>query len=1727
MWRKFVIILIFLLSLFSLKTHNVFAISASVANSSTASSTQPSTMRHIVRTSEATLHAFVQMGTNTSTCGTGGLWWMNSTNSGTSWNCGSQLSSDTANLMYADARADSSNNIYVVYSVANTGRNNVYDVLYRKISYNGSSSWTVNSAQTVLDGSGTETAFHYANIELQGTTRVWLATRYFDGTNYGITVYYSDSLGTTPSWTQSAATIDTAGTNSLYHIPTQVRFSTKIGVIYNIESGSDMAWRFRSDSDGLSTWNSETILSTTYLIRSASFSAVGDSNGNVYFAANGAGAVHFSHYLSSWSTIAVVSSSVINDQFASVDTDGTSVWVLYGDTTGITGGVNRKLVYKKGVSPFATGNFDASPTTVTSYHGTFDKVWLYDASANTYQDETTDSGNTTTADIAHSDSGRIVKDNGDMIFLGKSTTFDAISWAISTNSSGGTNIWEYCSAVDGNVICSTWSSLTITTTSNAGWKANGFLAFTPPVDWQASKLNGDGSAYYYVRDRTTGLYTTGPIGTQITTIPLPSFAGLAATTSGIYGLWTENEIAVTKIRYQTILTFNNNPNIPSLLGDHTSGAFTSDNTPTLTFSISDPDSSDMVRYNIQIDDTVNFSSPVVDYTSDLAVQGATSFTVGQAAGSGSYSVGNSGQSLSDENYYWQVKAIDNGLAQSSYSEANSGAIAFKVDTTAPTIPGTPTNSSPANDSTPTWSWNVSSDNGSGLASTPYMIEWSQTSDFSSGVSSSSSNSSSFTHSTPLPDGTWYFRIKTSDAVGNQSNFSTNGSTVIDTTAPAISLNALSPDPNNDNTPSIDGSAIDVSGTINTVEYQIDGISGTWTNCTANDDNFNSASENFSCNVTPAMTNGPHTIYVRASDSNENTTDDISASTDNFTIDVTPPTVIVIPLSPDPGSDNTPSISGISNDTITNLTLIQYQVDSTSGTWTACSVDEGTPDEQSEPFTCTANSLVDGLHTIYIRATDSANNTTALADYGFDSFVIDTVMPTVSIIAVSPDPGNETTPTITGTATDIGGAITNVQFQMNSTSGSWSNCEADDGSFNNFVESFSCTTPTLSDGNQTIYIKTIDNVSNESSIASDSFVIDTTIPNNFELISPRSDDYTKSERQIFKWKAATNPDSTSGLSKYVLEIDNPSIGNNQMSGDFKIDNIPPSSELDYEANQYVVHYENFSDSDLENNYISVHTKSSIFWAPSENDGKLREGTVTWRIRAVDNAGNQTSASRNIFVDRTNPKIELIKVNDIKLIADRYVTTNLKPIIYGKIVDHLAGGDSSQIQNIDGPGVSNGPKLINIRVDKIEGLDYKLITLYTINIDKLFYNCDISSAFSDQSGVEVLDNSQQKCDKYSRFDYSFGEATGLGTYRITIIGKDKTENASDKTVLTLEIDSLDQIITPEEIAIVNKEIKPLNPSEKEKLKKEFKITKPVIQDKLKNNEVKFSRFITKIFNQTGNFFGEIINELDNNIRLSINLIKNTSLYLEEKIIKVATDLNYSVAKIATLIDGGTRSLIIYGGRGLDTGVYNIGKLVEKAFNNLVNNSPKVTKSILTGFSKEFFTVKIVVINSINIIQSIDSKIDQTNSIAIKQLEKYITVSFQNSLTSTNKNIAKITLKIEKKRQDISHSIGIAIVGLGSNFISQPTTISNVKVKILSATSVKITWETNQPANGKVNYGPDRTYPFDVQSEKRVTKHGFILTKLKPNTIYYFEVMSYGINYVYDAYREFKTPSISPTR
>lgn len=212
------------------------------------------------------------------------------------------------------------------------------------------------------------------------------------------------------------------------------------------------------------------------------------------------------------------------------------------------------------------------------------------------------------------------------------------------------------------------------------------------------------------------------------------------------------------------------------------GSWGTDSTPSFSFDISDANG-DNVQYQIQIDNDSNFASPTVDYTSVLDLEGSRAFTVGQAAGGGTYNVGSAAQTLPSGSYYWRVTAIDENADPSLTVTANSGSIAFRIDITPPSVPVGFVGPGATNDTTPLTNWSPSSDN-VGLGTPAYRVQLDNNSDFSSIDGTFTTSNSNYTFSTPLTAGTWYVRVRSEDHVGNVSAYTSGIAIVIDLTNPS-------------------------------------------------------------------------------------------------------------------------------------------------------------------------------------------------------------------------------------------------------------------------------------------------------------------------------------------------------------------------------------------------------------------------------------------------------------------------------------------------------------------------------------------------------------------------------------------------------------------------------------------------------------------------------------------------------------------------------------------------------------------------------------------------------------------------------------------------------------------------------------------------------------------------------------------------------------------------------
>jgi hypothetical protein len=170
-------------------------------------------------------------------------------------------------------------------------------------------------------------------------------------------------------------------------------------------------------------------------------------------------------------------------------------------------------------------------------------------------------------------------------------------------------------------------------------------------------------------------------------------------------------------------------------------------------------------------------------------------------------------------------------------------------------------------------------------------------------------------------------------------------------------------------------------------------------------------------------------------------------------------------------------------------------------------------------------------------------------------------PEVTLTEYLPDPTNDNTPTWTGSTQDIpwdsptqGDVTINniVDVNMRIDTGDWEPCTANDGSFDETEETFSCTPAALVDGSHTIEVYAINRVGNISDIVSDTLTINTAIPpGDFDKIFPDDGAIDVTTSPILSWEASNGAeyyeyciDTTAGAdcdSSWISTGSNTSVG----------------------------------------------------------------------------------------------------------------------------------------------------------------------------------------------------------------------------------------------------------------------------------------------------------------------------------------------------------------------------------------------------------------------------------------------------------------------------------------------------------------------------------------------------------------------------------------------------------
>ncbi|OGC51105.1 hypothetical protein A2W32_00460 [candidate division WWE3 bacterium RBG_16_37_10] len=519
-----------------------------------------------------------------------------------------------------------------------------------------------------------------------------------------------------------------------------------------------------------------------------------------------------------------------------------------------------------------------------------------------------------------------------------------------------------------------------------------------------------GTGYCSLRNDTAGAFITGAVltttSTSYTRVRSGDVTANMPGTNANMDTYLRNSASNTTSGASSWILIQSSdltgiPRSPSSLAQYKSdgitsistGGYTEQTSVVLSFSMEDPNSSDTLTPSVEV-------RPIGTSFTDTATHSGSAVAYSGSPVTGTVTV----PSLTaDTGYHWQAKICDaasNCSSWVSYGGNAESAADFTIDTSAPTTPGTPSTTTPTTDTTPSWTWTASTDSGSGLAATPYTVEWCQDSGFSGcGANTATSATNSYTHATALAEGTWYLRVKATDVVGNVSSYSSNGTVVIDTTAPTTPGTPASTSLTTDTTPEWTWTASTDSGVgLATTPYTVDwcqdsGFSGCGSNTSTSSTN--------SFTHTTALATGTWYFRVKAEDIVGN----VSAYSSNgtFTIsaastgDTTKPSKPGTPKTTTPTNNNKPKWTwSSSTDNVALDSDNPYYVQwCKNNNFRNCNSNVDTSDDNSYRH---GDALSDGTWYFRVKAKDSSGNYSSYSNKG--TVVIDTTAPTITITSTT-------------------------------------------------------------------------------------------------------------------------------------------------------------------------------------------------------------------------------------------------------------------------------------------------------------------------------------------------------------------------------------------------------------------------------------------------------------------------------------------------------------------------------------------------------------------------------------------------------------------------------------------------------------------------------------------------------------------------------------------------------
>jgi hypothetical protein len=401
------------------------------------------------------------------------------------WSSLTTVASDAADQSIAVVMT-ATGDIHVVYSEETTN-----NLVTKKLTFSGGV-WSVGSKVTIYNGGPSYDPS--LAVELDGklwvsfsrlivpSRTIWVKSSTDDGATWG--------SGSTDAGDQIFGTSMFAWSQCLVD-------DYAVHVIF---TDQDTALSIRSLPLSGGSWSTQYNIATGIFFSQHFHAAVGGDNrlGVVYYRDD----LYYREYDgSNWGAVVVLETELT--QCPQLLFDGSVPVVVYLKSVG--SGLQVSMYTDRRTGIFST------PEVLDLRIAHLDAVVLYDASSDGYEDLTTEAASTTEADVYHSSSGCVVKDGGDILYLGMDARFRFARLALSTPGVGGTVLVSYWDGAN-------WQAFTPANGStDMGSGSVDLLLWVDfdsmPDDWQKTTVNAQ--TRYWVKLEVASGFTTGPVATQI------------------------------------------------------------------------------------------------------------------------------------------------------------------------------------------------------------------------------------------------------------------------------------------------------------------------------------------------------------------------------------------------------------------------------------------------------------------------------------------------------------------------------------------------------------------------------------------------------------------------------------------------------------------------------------------------------------------------------------------------------------------------------------------------------------------------------------------------------------------------------------------------------------------------------------------------------------------------------------------------------------------------------------------------------------------------------------------------------------------------------------------------------------------------------------------------------------------------------------------------------------